>query len=153
MDAVSRRRLMGMQHGGEMEGDEHLPYGWQPKTTPTPKPAPAAPTTPASTTPTLPAELMNLPFLQRLMAGRRTSLLQSMVGTAQPFGEGVEMPDWQRMNYYDYLKTPEYSQQMTQAIASAFGMPPEQALEQSRRSTGMAYGTPLQRGFVPGMGR
>jgi len=148
---ANRRRLMGMQYGGEVEGNGHLPYGWQPKPKPTPKPA-VPPATPASANPTLPIELMNLPFLQRLMGGRRTSLLQTMAGTAQPFGAGVEMPNWQGMNYYDYLKNPEYQQQMTQAIASAFGMPPEQAIEQSRRATGVAYGTPLQRGFVAGRG-
>ena len=75
-----------------------------------------------------------------------------MEGTAQPFGADVRMPNWQAMNYYKYLKNPEYAQQMTQNIASAFGMPPEQAIEQSRRATGLAYGTPLQRGFVPGRG-
>ena len=75
-----------------------------------------------------------------------------MEGTTQPFGPNVRMPNWQAMNYYDYLKEPQYVQEMTQGIADIFGMPPEQAIEQSRRATGLAYGTPLQRGFVPGRG-
>jgi hypothetical protein len=103
------------------------------------------------TAPTLPAEFMQIPFLRDLMGGKRTSLLQQMIGTTQPFGEGVQMPNWQGMNYYDYLKDPQYQQQMLQAIASAFGMPPEQAVEQMRRATGITLGTPLERGFVPTM--
>ena len=127
------RDIYGRQHGWQSQPQEA-----------TPEPA-AAPTA----TPTLPAELMNLPFMQSLMGGQQGSLLQRMEGTAQPFGPDIRMPNWQGMNYYDYLRKPEFNQQMLQAIASAFGMPPEQAVEQMRRSTGMAYGTPMQRGFVP----
>lgn len=105
----------------------------------------------ATVEPTLPAEFLDIPFIRDLMRGQGTSILQRMVGTAEPFGPGVGMPNWQAMNYYDYLKRPEWQQGMTQGIASAFGMPPEQAIEQSRRATGKTLGAPMQRGFVPTM--
>jgi len=120
-------------------------------------PAATAASTPAATTSatgaaaTLPAEFMNIPFIQQLMAGTRGSALQRMTGTAQPFGPGVSMPNWQGTNYYEYLKRPDYQQQMVQAIASAFGMPPEQAVEQMRRATLMSLGSPISGQYIPGM--
>jgi len=103
--------------------------------------------------PNLPVEFMNIPFIRELFGGGGNSLLQQMVGTAEPFGPDVAMPNWQAMNYYDYMKKPGYVQDMLKAIASAFGMPEEQAIEQGRRATGLAYGSPLARGFVPGVRR
>jgi hypothetical protein len=103
--------------------------------------------------PTLPAEFMNLPFLQSLLSGQRGSQYQKMTGTAQPFGAGVGMPNWQGMNYYEYMKRPDWQRQMTQGISSAFGMPPEQMEEQSKRATLNTLGNPVSSQYVAGVRR